>query len=514
MSHAILGPDAVRRDVFVAPSRLARETALIDDVFAILAPWLNVIAEAAEETDDAAEQAVRAVWELAQGGSPDADSAHDRLTEFARECEETGDYDDAATARIAWLAAAWLTIKSGRRLRSAEAEDDPQWRFGGLVNVLALPRLDRDFRELFGALETELAELDEATALDALFPAMEPLLALVAAREPNPDGTDRPPLDEELKRFAAGADIDAAAVHDRLRSLALAAQDEVDRESHRLAESVWALSIWLRMRSGDDCDPRPVIYGHQPERTVRGLLEQLVWGRAGAPVDNFDTVWWYPEHCDLYAAIREIEAVYRQVTGTGIRDTHRPEVSTATYATTIASIVDRLGELPEPRRLRVLYDWISPLLDEVAVQNREISEDSRLFTGDVVALFRGIAGGDDEDADAVHWHLTSYGVTESEDQDPDMHVRSQAAFLAADWLCLRTGRTLAVDEGLMDRYESEDLAGIVNALAWTRSRQVILLPQYVDEFHAERRRDTLSPLIELRAMSGDLDAAGDNAAAN
>src|SRR5690606_19150902 len=114
MSHPVLGADAATRDVYVAPSSLARETELVGEVYVRLCPWLNRLAEDAEEFADAAEAAVRAVHVIARGGRADADTAHERLLGLARECEDGGDLDDAATARIARLAAAWLSIKVGR----------------------------------------------------------------------------------------------------------------------------------------------------------------------------------------------------------------------------------------------------------------------------------------------------------------------------------------------------------------------------------------------------------------
>lgn len=343
MPHPVLGLSFASRDVHLSPSRLSRETELIGELYALLEPQLNVLADDIEDDPDLVE-AIEAVRTIAAGGRADADTAHELLTGWAEELEETGDHDDTITARIMWLVAAWLSVKVGRHLRT-EAESDPLWRFGGLVNLLTLPRLGEDFREVMAAVD-----------------------------------------------------------------------------------------------------------------------------------------------------------------GTEFQDAHRPAVSGEHYDRALEAVVAELSKLDSAKRLDVLYAWISPLLDEVAWENREFMDEPEMETAEAVERFRRLATGqtsdDGDEADAVHYHLTSFALGESEDQDPDMHVRSQAAFLATDWLRLKTGRQLRADENLGD-YAPDDLPGLVNTLAWTRSRQISHLPEYVDEL-IDSGHDLLTPITELRAMLADL----------
>lgn len=148
---------------------------------------------------------------------------------------------------------------------------------------------------------------------------------------------------------------------------------------------------------------------------------------------------------------------------------------------------------------------ISPLLDEFAEWTDEFEDEPVMTTAEAVDGFRRIAAGAVLDIDAVHHHLTSFAWSQSEDQDPEMNVRSQAAWLAADWLSRSIGRHLRTVDGIGDsRFES--ITEIVNMLAWTRSRQIMLHPDEVADDEYDRYFDKSAALCQLRAMATELGA--------
>gem|GEM_PF-4381820 len=197
------------------------------------------------------------------------------------------------------------------------------------------------------------------------------------------------------------------------------------------------------------------------------------------------------------------EITTRSTTSDGF-DAHRER-----YLTLLDQLATTLDRLDPAERLGRLFDLISPLLDEIAEQNGEFDDEAEMETVDAVRRFRSIAAGEALDADAVHHHLTSYALVESEDQDPEMHARAQAAFLAAGWLRMSVGRALRAQEIISDEcrgtaYSSTEL---VNELAWTRSRQVSILVEYIANEYVSKRdvgaaadalADMLTEVVEAR----------------
>ncbi|WP_157546674.1 hypothetical protein [Hamadaea tsunoensis] len=159
----------------------------------------------------------------------------------------------------------------------------------------------------------------------------------------------------------------------------------------------------------------------------------------------------------------------------------------------LTSAVERLA----PRqRLGWLLAAISPLLDQVAARDGDLYDEQEMTTPEAVERFRRYAGGGTRlDPAPIHYHLTYFSLVESEDQDVRMHVRSQAAWLAAQWLQLETGRELPAVE---DDFELRPTADIANTLAWTRSGQIELLPE--DAAHG----DAGAAVRELRLMRDEL----------
>jgi hypothetical protein len=175
------------------------------------------------------------------------------------------------------------------------------------------------------------------------------------------------------------------------------------------------------------------------------------------------------------------------------------------YAALLPAVAAALEHLPPRRRLDQLFAMISPLLDEFAEWTDEFEDEPVMTTAEAVDGFRRIAAGAVLDADAVHHHLTSFAWAQSEDQDPEMHVRSQAAWLAADWLSRSIGRRLRTMESIGDsRFDT--LTDIVNELAWTRSRQVALHPDDVADEEYDEYYDKIAALRQLRAMAHELGA--------
>lgn len=175
------------------------------------------------------------------------------------------------------------------------------------------------------------------------------------------------------------------------------------------------------------------------------------------------------------------------------------------YAALLPAVAAALERLPARQRLDQLFAMISPLLDEFADWTDEFQDEPVLTTAEAVEGFRRIAAGADLDADAVHHHLTDFAWAQSEDQDPEMHVRSQAAWLAADWLSRSIGRKLRTVDGIGDsRFDS--MTDIVNELAWTRSRQTSLHPDDAADDEYDQYFDKSAALLQLRAMAQELGA--------
>lgn len=150
------------------------------------------------------------------------------------------------------------------------------------------------------------------------------------------------------------------------------------------------------------------------------------------------------------------------------------------FTSLLATVASGLDRMSADQRLDRLFALISPLLDEIAQENRHFLDYPQMETAEAVNRFRRIAAGECLDADAVHYHLTHFAWGESEEPDRQMHVRSQSAWLAAEWLQLKVGRRLHVPDHLGE-YDSGDSATFANALAWTRSRQVCTRPEHVSD---------------------------------
>ncbi|MFI9508860.1 hypothetical protein [Nocardia sp. NPDC052566] len=176
-----------------------------------------------------------------------------------------------------------------------------------------------------------------------------------------------------------------------------------------------------------------------------------------------------------------------------------------TYRELLAEVVIALERFDHRSRLDRLFALISPLLDDVAAQDEEHDEEPEMRTADAVAGFRGIATGEDLPIDTIHYTLTCFALTESEDQDPRMLVRSQSAWLAAAWLQLHAGRHLRLVEEV-DDYGLATLPDIVNMLTWTRSQQVDVHTEYLGDAHSDGYADLPAALAELRVIHTGLAA--------
>lgn len=173
------------------------------------------------------------------------------------------------------------------------------------------------------------------------------------------------------------------------------------------------------------------------------------------------------------------------------------DVPGGTYSRLLSELADSLERLDPPQRLAVLHRLISPLLDQVeATADDELFEEQEMTTSEAVQRFRR-AGEDGIDLAAVHYHLTYYALLESEDQDRMMHVRSQAAWLAAQWLQLHTGGPLPAVE---DFFHLDSLAGILNSLAWTRTGQVEILAEDAEKSFADGCCDLPAAISDLEPI--------------
>lgn len=177
--------------------------------------------------------------------------------------------------------------------------------------------------------------------------------------------------------------------------------------------------------------------------------------------------------------------------------------SVATWRALVEAIDEALQGLDPATRLDRLFGLISPLLDEVAAEVEESDDEPGMTISEAVAGARGIAVGESLNADSIHFHLTCFALSQSEDQDVKMRVRAQAAWLTAAWLQLKAGRRLrTVDD--IDDYGLDGIADIVNMLAWTRSGQVVAHPDSVNDDYAEYDIDLPATLDQLRAMRDEL----------
>lgn len=287
----------------------------------------------------------------------------------------------------------------------------------------------------------------------------------------------------DLCRIAADEPADADTAHEALTALATKSEDKRETPFSRLC---WLTAAWLQIKTGRrlrmDGDP-----SWYPRHRFGGLPTALELSRT---TDGLDRLLSQPA-----AAPAEPD----------------PLQAADTYMELLSDITEALGRMAPPQRLCRLFELISPLLDEISWENRDFLDEPETETAEAVDSFRRIAAGEALDADAVHYHLTYFALVESEDQDPEMHVRSQAAWLAAEWLWLKEGRALRIDAliGSMPEDAEPDLAAMVNTLAWTRSRQVSMLAQYVhDEALWNRHpfRNVPAAVQELRAILAEVTA--------
>ncbi|MER7795322.1 hypothetical protein [Streptomyces sp. NPDC097640] len=173
--------------------------------------------------------------------------------------------------------------------------------------------------------------------------------------------------------------------------------------------------------------------------------------------------------------------------------------------------LDKFAEGLDPReRVAVLYGLIAPLLGRIEGEDGELSDDPVMSNQEAVRGLRAAAAGEQVDADAIHEHLTTVGLSYSEDQDPDFHVISQSAYAAAAWLTLWAGRGLRGDdshtdgEDVLPRFAPSTFTQIADMAAWTRSDQMYLF--WEDAIEDPDLGDLWAATHELRAMYVEITA--------
>ncbi|MDX3233388.1 hypothetical protein [Streptomyces sp. ME19-01-6] len=181
-------------------------------------------------------------------------------------------------------------------------------------------------------------------------------------------------------------------------------------------------------------------------------------------------------------------------------DTEYPELLAA---------LDEFAEGLDPReRVTGLYGLIAPLLGLIEREDRELSDEPVMSNPEAVLGLRRAAAGEPVDADAIHEHLTTVGLAYSEDQDPDFHVISQTAYVAAAWLTLLAGRGLRSDgyledgEDLLPEFAPSTFTQIADLLAWTRSDQMYTI--WEDAAEDPDLGDLPAATRELKAMYQEL----------
>ncbi|MGW3571825.1 hypothetical protein ACWDSL_49485 [Streptomyces sp. NPDC000941] len=182
-----------------------------------------------------------------------------------------------------------------------------------------------------------------------------------------------------------------------------------------------------------------------------------------------------------------------------------------TYPELLGTIDEFAGKLDPKEQVARLYDLMVPLLDRVAQEEEEFSDEPVLTPADVVRGLRQVAAGALADVDAVYEHLTAMGLYYSEDQDPERHVVSQMAFAAAVWLRLLTGRELQAtslddDEDLVPPFAPSEFTQIIDLLAWTRSGQTYMF--WGDALTDPDFCDFPAAVRELGAIHMEITASG------